>query len=113
MSAGHHVLQESAGDIEEPIEVGVENIVPVIVGHHEHDIISSDASIIYQYGDPLIRMRRFPLVYSSLYLLRLRRIKGQEFSIAALLLNFPFYLFRRLMVVQVIDNRAEAPFGKS
>src|SRR5207253_380308 len=54
-----HVRQSGARAIKSAVEIGIEDLGPVIVGHLANAFVASDAGIVYKNVDPLVSAEYF------------------------------------------------------
>ena len=104
MLAHHHLRQQFTGNIEKTVKRRIDHRMPVLVGHHEHHVIATDASIIHQIGDIVIGMGILPCVERSLYFCSLTHVKAHQFSLVSQCLHLSLHLVGCLLVRLEIND---------
>ena len=75
MATHQHALQHAAGDIEKPVDGGIDHLVPILILHEDHHRVLTNTRIVDQHLDRILRVTRFPSLQGSIYRRRVGHIE--------------------------------------
>ena len=78
-----HRLEDGPCDVEETVQVGVHNLLPLIGFHPDHQVVLADACVVHQHLDILLRMGRLPAFEGRADRLRIAHVEADQFALAA------------------------------
>ena len=105
-----HRLQDGPRDMEETVQVGIHNLLPLIGFHPDHQVVLADAGVVHKHLDILLRMGRLPAFEGRADRLRIAHVEAEQLALSAD--GVQRFAGRRL-VRDVVDEDVIAHAGES
>ena len=78
-----HRLQDGPCDVEETVQVGVHNLLPLIGFHPDHQVVLADAGVVHQHLHVLVRMGGLPAFDGCADRFRVAHVEADQFALSA------------------------------
>ena len=103
-----HVLQQPSGDVEEPVQRGVQYVVPLVVLHEYHHVVAAEPRIVHQHRHVVVGVLLLPLCQCGLGGLGACYVELQQLARAALSFYLGLRGFRGLVVAHVVHHHRQS-----
>ena len=69
--------------MEETVQVGIHNLLPLIGFHPDHQVVLADAGVVHKHLDILLRRGRLPAFEGRADRLRIAHVEADQFALTA------------------------------